>query len=160
MSEIIFEVTEDQVDGGYSANAIGYGIHTQGDSIEEIRRNVRKAVDCYFNETMDRPGIIRLRRPPAPRKLSAWSRPLASQRPIRGSPNRSTLSGPIRTIERPWLGNLASNPFQRIGTLPVPKVTSVDGPQLLAPNWLAKPPIARVARQHIRAVLETVACVQ
>ena len=33
MSEIIFEVTEDEVDGGYSASAIGYGIHTQGDSI-------------------------------------------------------------------------------------------------------------------------------
>ena len=45
MSEIIFEVTEDEVDGGYSASAIGYGIHTQGDSMEEIRRNVREAVD-------------------------------------------------------------------------------------------------------------------
>ena len=40
MSEIIFEVTEDEVDGGYSASAIGYGIHTQGDSVEEIRRSV------------------------------------------------------------------------------------------------------------------------
>lgn len=60
MSEIIFEVTEDEVDGGYSASAIGYGIHTQGDSMEEIRQNVREAVDCYFDETMDRPGIIRL----------------------------------------------------------------------------------------------------
>ena len=60
MSEIIFEVTEDEVDGGYSASAIGYGIHTQGDSMEEIRRNVREAIDCYFDETMARPGIIRL----------------------------------------------------------------------------------------------------
>ena len=60
MSEIIFEVTEDEVDGGYSASAIGYGIHTQGDSMEEIRRNVREAFDCYFDETMERPGIIRL----------------------------------------------------------------------------------------------------
>lgn len=60
MSEIIFEVTEDEADGGYSASAIGYGIHTQGDSMEGIRRNVREAVDCYFDETMDQPGIIRL----------------------------------------------------------------------------------------------------
>lgn len=60
MSEIIFEVTEDEVDGGYSASAIGYGIHTQGDSTEEIRENVREAVDCYFDETMERPRIIRL----------------------------------------------------------------------------------------------------
>ena len=28
--------------------------------MEEIRRNVREAVDCYFDETMERPGIIRL----------------------------------------------------------------------------------------------------
>ena len=60
MSEIIFEVTDDEVDGGYSASAIGYGIHTQGNSMEEIRRNVREAIDCYFDETMERPGIIRL----------------------------------------------------------------------------------------------------
>lgn len=57
-SEIIFEVTEDETDGGYSASALGYGIHTQGDSVEEIRRNVREAVDCYFDET--RPARIRL----------------------------------------------------------------------------------------------------
>ncbi|WP_419166838.1 type II toxin-antitoxin system HicB family antitoxin [Candidatus Palauibacter sp.] len=59
-SEIIFEVTEDEADGGYSASALGYGIHTQGDSAEEIRRNVREGVDCYFDETMAKPGIIRL----------------------------------------------------------------------------------------------------
>ncbi|MXW18583.1 MAG: 2-oxoisovalerate dehydrogenase [Gemmatimonadetes bacterium] len=60
MTEIIFEVTEDEVDGGYSASAIGYGIHTQGDSMEEIRRNVREAVDCYFDEGMTWPGITRM----------------------------------------------------------------------------------------------------
>lgn len=59
-TEIIFEVTEDEVDGGYSASALGYGIHTQGDSVEDVRRNVREAVDCYFDETMERPGLIRL----------------------------------------------------------------------------------------------------
>ena len=59
-TEIIFEVTEDEVDGGYSASALGYGIHTQGSCVEEVRRNVLEAVDCYFDETMDRPGLIRL----------------------------------------------------------------------------------------------------
>ncbi|MCZ0936621.1 MAG: 2-oxoisovalerate dehydrogenase [Gemmatimonadetes bacterium] len=59
-TEIIFEVTEDEVDGGYSASALGFGIHTQGDSVQEIRRNVKEAVDCYFDETMAKPGIIRL----------------------------------------------------------------------------------------------------
>ena len=60
MTEIIFEVTEDEADGGYSASAIGYGIHTQGDSLEEVRSNVREAVDCYFDSTMQRPKLIRL----------------------------------------------------------------------------------------------------
>ena len=40
MSEIIFEVREDEVDGGYNAMALGYGIHTQGDSIDELRSMV------------------------------------------------------------------------------------------------------------------------
>jgi predicted RNase H-like HicB family nuclease len=41
MREIIFEVTEDQVDGGYVASALGYGIHTQGDSLDELRAMVK-----------------------------------------------------------------------------------------------------------------------
>ena len=60
ISEIIFEVSEDEVDGGYSASALGYGIHTQGETIEELRGNVREAVECYFDETMKRPRLIRL----------------------------------------------------------------------------------------------------
>lgn len=59
-TEIIFEVTEDKVDGGYAATALRYGIHTQGDSVGEIRRNVKEAVDCYFDESMLRPRLIRL----------------------------------------------------------------------------------------------------
>ena len=60
MTEIIVEVTEDEVDGGYSASALGYGIHTQGDSVEEIRTNVKEAVECYFDDDMSRPKLIRL----------------------------------------------------------------------------------------------------
>ena len=60
-TEIIFEVSEDELDGGYSASALGFGIHTQGDTLDELRRNVREAVDCYFDESKDRPRLIRLR---------------------------------------------------------------------------------------------------
>lgn len=60
MNEIIFEVSEDEADGGYNASALGYGIHTQGKSLEELRNMVREAVDCYFDETMEAPKIIRL----------------------------------------------------------------------------------------------------
>ena len=60
MSEIIFEVCEDEIDGGYTANALGYGIHTDGANLEELRSNVKEAVECYFDESMKRPGMIRL----------------------------------------------------------------------------------------------------
>ena len=60
MSEIIFEVSEDELDGGWSASALGFGIHTEGETLDELRRNVREAVDCYFDESMDRPRLIRL----------------------------------------------------------------------------------------------------
>ena len=60
ISELIFEVSEDEIDGGFSASALGYGIHTQGDTIEELRENVKEAVECYFDETMKRPIFVRL----------------------------------------------------------------------------------------------------
>jgi len=59
-TEIIFEVSEDELDGGYSASALGFGIHTEGDTLDELRRNVREAVDCYFDDSMTRPHLIRL----------------------------------------------------------------------------------------------------
>ncbi|MCY4489092.1 MAG: type II toxin-antitoxin system HicB family antitoxin [Deltaproteobacteria bacterium] len=59
-TEIIFEVSEDELDGGYSASALGFGIHTQGDTLDELRRNVREAVDCYFDDQTTRPRLIRL----------------------------------------------------------------------------------------------------
>ncbi len=60
MSEIIFEVREDEADGGYCANALGFGIHTQGDTLEELRTMVKDAVQCYFDESMEAPKVIRL----------------------------------------------------------------------------------------------------
>ncbi len=59
-TEIIFEVSDDELDGGYSASALGFGIHTQGDTLDELRRNVREAVDCYFDDDTARPRLIRL----------------------------------------------------------------------------------------------------
>ena len=58
-SEIIFEVTEDETDGGYSASALGYGIHTQGEDWADLKAMVRDAVLCHF-ETHARPKVIRL----------------------------------------------------------------------------------------------------
>ena len=60
MTEIIFDVREDDVDGGFTASALGVGIHTQGETLAELRANVKEAVDCYFDETMAAPKMIRL----------------------------------------------------------------------------------------------------
>jgi predicted RNase H-like HicB family nuclease len=60
MSEIIFDVREDESDGGYTATALGYGIHTQAETLEELRAMVKEAVACYFDETMELPKVIRL----------------------------------------------------------------------------------------------------
>lgn len=58
MSEIIF-LLEEAPEGGYTARALGYSIFTEGDTLDEVRSNVREAVDCHFEES-DRPKIIRL----------------------------------------------------------------------------------------------------
>ena len=42
MSEVIFEVHEDAADGGFTASALGFGIHTEADTMEALRANVRE----------------------------------------------------------------------------------------------------------------------
>ena len=59
MKEIVFEVLED-LEGGFTASAIGFGIHTQGDDIDDLKAQLRDAVDCYFDESEVRPSVVRL----------------------------------------------------------------------------------------------------
>lgn len=59
-TEIIFEVREDELDGGYVARALGHSIFTQGDDLEDLRKMVKDAVACHFAEAGSRPKIIRL----------------------------------------------------------------------------------------------------
>ena len=58
MNEIIFAV-EDAIEGGYNARALGVSIFTQAETMEELRVNVREAVDCFYGDD-DAPKIIRL----------------------------------------------------------------------------------------------------
>jgi predicted RNase H-like HicB family nuclease len=62
MEEIIFEVREDEVEGGFVATALGHAIATQGETVEELREMVRDAVRCHFGDASPcpMPGIIRL----------------------------------------------------------------------------------------------------
>ncbi len=57
-TEIIFSVQESP-EGGYEARALGYSIFTQADTLDELKRNVREAVQCHFDAGAA-PRVIRL----------------------------------------------------------------------------------------------------
>lgn len=48
MNEIIFLI-EDAVEGGYTARALGESIFIEGDDLDDLRANIRDAVDCHFD---------------------------------------------------------------------------------------------------------------
>ena len=64
MAEITFVVHEDPVDGGYTAQAhwpIGNrDIVTEGNSRDELIRNIRKAIEATFGENEQQPAVIHL----------------------------------------------------------------------------------------------------
>jgi hypothetical protein len=57
-SEIIFSVQE-SAEGGYEARALGHSIFTQADTMDELKKNLREAVHCHFDEGKA-PSVIRL----------------------------------------------------------------------------------------------------
>jgi predicted RNase H-like HicB family nuclease len=59
MKELIFEVTQD-ADGGFVAEALGESIFTQAESWDELRANVREAVQAFYFDSAP-PASIRLR---------------------------------------------------------------------------------------------------
>ena len=60
MTEIVFLVEEDP-EGGFVARAVGQGIFTQADTVEELHEMVRDAVRCHFADEPESPKLIRLR---------------------------------------------------------------------------------------------------
>ncbi|MEX1206150.1 MAG: hypothetical protein WEB85_12965 [Dongiaceae bacterium] len=58
MKEVIFLV-EEAPDGGYVARGLGVSIFTQAETLSELRRAVREAVQCHF-EPKAVPQVIRL----------------------------------------------------------------------------------------------------
>jgi len=59
MKEIVFEVAQD-ADGGFTAEAIGESIFTQAINWEELKGNVREAVQAFYFDSVA-PASIRLR---------------------------------------------------------------------------------------------------
>lgn len=58
MDELVFEVVQ-EADGGYCAECLTENIFTQGDSWEDLRRNVIEAVNAYFFDA-NAPSTVRL----------------------------------------------------------------------------------------------------
>ena len=58
MKEIFF-VVEEALEGGFIAKALGESIYTEAETIEELRVNVKEAVECHFDADK-MPKLIRL----------------------------------------------------------------------------------------------------
>ncbi len=52
-------LVEEAPEGGYTARALGHAIHTEADSLAELKVMVQDAVRCHFDEA-DRPSVVRL----------------------------------------------------------------------------------------------------
>ena len=59
VKEIIFMVEEDP-EGGYTAKALGESVFTEADTLEELKKNIKDALECHFDKNEDIPKIIRL----------------------------------------------------------------------------------------------------
>ena len=57
-SEIIF-VIEEAMEGGYTARSLGASIFTEGETLAELKTNIREAINCHFEDD-EMPKIIRL----------------------------------------------------------------------------------------------------
>jgi hypothetical protein len=58
MRELVFEVSQ-EADGGYTAEALGESIFTQGDTWDELRSNVKDAVEGFYFDR-PKPSAVRL----------------------------------------------------------------------------------------------------
>ena len=58
MKELIF-LDEESLEGGYKARALEISIHTEAESLKELKEAIKGAVKCHFDEK-EMPRIIRL----------------------------------------------------------------------------------------------------
>jgi hypothetical protein len=57
MEEIIFLV-EESPEGGYTAKGLGVSIFTEGETIEDLQKNIKDAILCHFD--IEKPRLVRL----------------------------------------------------------------------------------------------------
>jgi len=58
MNELVFEIAQ-ELDGGFTAEALGESIFTQADTWEELKTNVKEAVQAFYFDSAA-PASIRL----------------------------------------------------------------------------------------------------
>jgi predicted RNase H-like HicB family nuclease len=58
MKELVFEIVQ-EADGGYTAEALGESIFTQADTWDELKANVKEAVQAFYFDSAP-PDSIRL----------------------------------------------------------------------------------------------------
>jgi predicted RNase H-like HicB family nuclease len=58
MNELVFEIAQ-EADGGFTAEALGESIFTQADTWEELKANVKEAVQAFYFDSAA-PASIRL----------------------------------------------------------------------------------------------------
>ena len=59
MKEIVFLVREAE-EGGYYAEAVGVAIFAEGDTVEELKQNIKGGIECYYNKGTDTPSFALL----------------------------------------------------------------------------------------------------
>ena len=58
MHELVFEITQ-EADGGFVAECLTEAIFTQADTWDELRANVKEAVDAFYFDSA-KPPLVRL----------------------------------------------------------------------------------------------------
>lgn len=58
MKELVF-IIEDDLEGGFTAKAVGHSIFTDGNNRDELVANIKEAVGIHF-DSGEMPKIIRL----------------------------------------------------------------------------------------------------
>lgn len=59
MTEILFIVHEAE-EGGYYAKSEGPAIFAEGDTVEELKENIKGGVACYYEHKEDMPRLAHL----------------------------------------------------------------------------------------------------
>ena len=59
MKGIIFLIHEAE-EGGYHAEAVGIGVFAEGETMDELKKNIKGGIDCFYAESKDAPIFAHL----------------------------------------------------------------------------------------------------